>query len=182
MAANAPKAIVSSCESNITTAQVEREGDMMWSDFLSDVETFTAIPRDPDAHTNILFSSGTTGEPKAIPWTHTTPIKCAADAYLHHDIHPGNVLAWYTNLGWMMDRGSFMPVSSTKQPLPCMTACRPDATLGSLCRRRRSVCSGSCLPSSGRGRIQTACMDSTGTRSERSVQRVNAPILKRCYI
>ena len=100
MAANAPKAIVSSCESNIT--QVEREGDITWNDFLSDVETFTAIPCDPDAHTNILFSSGTTGEPKAIPWTHTTPIKCAADAYLHHDIHPDNVLAWYTNLGWMM--------------------------------------------------------------------------------
>ncbi len=102
MAANAPKAIVSSCESNITSAQVEREGDITWNDFLSDVETFTAIPCDPDAHTNILFSSGTTGEPKAIPWTHTTPIKCAADAYLHHDIHPGDVLAWYTNLGWMM--------------------------------------------------------------------------------
>ena len=82
--------------------QIQREGDITWSDFLSNVETFTAVPCDPDAHTNILFSSGTTGEPKAIPWTHTTPIKCAADAYLHHDIHPGDVLAWYSNLGWMM--------------------------------------------------------------------------------
>ena len=102
IAANAPKAIVSSYEGNNTIAQIEREGDITWNAFLSDVETFAAIPRDPDAHTNILFSSGTTGEPKAIPWTHTTPIKCAADAYLHHDIHPGDVLAWYTNLGWMM--------------------------------------------------------------------------------
>ena len=102
MAANAPKAIVASCKSNNTIAQVEREGDITWNDFLSDVETFTAVPCAPDAHTNILFSSGTTGEPKAIPWTHTTPIKCAADAHLHHDIHPGAVLAWYTNLGWMM--------------------------------------------------------------------------------
>ena len=75
---------------------------MTWQDFLSDNETFTAVPCHPDAHTNILFSSGTTGEPKAIPWTHTTPIKAAADAYLHHDIHPGDVLAWHTNLGWMM--------------------------------------------------------------------------------
>ena len=114
IAADAPKAIVfsaacklnlameRSCEGSDTRAQVQRKGDITWDDFLSDTETFTAVPCHPDAHTNILFSSGTTGEPKAIPWTHTTPIKCAADAYLHHDIHPGDVLAWHTNLGWMM--------------------------------------------------------------------------------
>ena len=114
IAANAPKAIVFSadsklnlamqkpCESGDTVAPIQREDDMTWQDFLSDNETFTAVPCHPDAHTNILFSSGTTGEPKAIPWTHTTPIKAAADAYLHHDIHPGDVLAWHTNLGWMM--------------------------------------------------------------------------------
>ena len=101
IAANAPKAIVS-CEVKEAIARTQREGDMTWNDFLSDTETFTVVPCHPDAHTNILFSSGTTGEPKAIPWTHTTPIKCAADAYLHHDIHANDVLAWYTNLGWMM--------------------------------------------------------------------------------
>ena len=98
VAANALKAIVFS----ESIAQIRREGDMRWRDFLSDTDTFNAVSCHPDAHTNILFSSGTTGEPKAIPWTHTTPIKSAADAYLHHDIHPGDVLAWYTNLGWMM--------------------------------------------------------------------------------
>ena len=114
IAADAPKAIVFSaarklnlaiekpCEVKEAIARTQREGDMTWNDFLSDTETFTAIPCHPDAHTNILFSSGTTGEPKAIPWTHTTPIKCAADAYLHHDIHTNDVLAWHTNLGWMM--------------------------------------------------------------------------------
>ena len=102
IAANAPKAIICSCEGGGGVTQTLRKGDMVWSDFLSDTETFTAVPCHPDSHTNILFSSGTTGEPKAIPWTHTTPIKCATDAYLHHDIHPNDVLAWYTNLGWMM--------------------------------------------------------------------------------
>lgn len=102
IAANAPKAIIFSYEGGNAAAPIQREGDMAWDAFLSDTETFTAIPCHPDAHTNILFSSGTTGEPKAIPWTHTTPIKCAADAYLHHDIHANDVLAWYTNLGWMM--------------------------------------------------------------------------------
>ena len=102
IAANAPKAVIFSCEGGDAAGQTQREGDMTWDAFLSDTETFTAIPCHPDAHTNILFSSGTTGEPKAIPWTHTTPIKCAGDAYLHHDIHANDVLAWYTNLGWMM--------------------------------------------------------------------------------
>ncbi|MDE0019083.1 MAG: AMP-binding protein [Candidatus Poribacteria bacterium] len=102
IAANAPKAIVFSCEGSGTVAQTEREEDITWQDFLSDTETFIAVLYSPDAPTNILFSSGTTGEPKAIPWTHTTPIKAATDAYLHHDIHPGDVLAWHTNLGWMM--------------------------------------------------------------------------------
>jgi acetyl-CoA synthetase len=49
-----------------------------------------------------LFSSGTTGTPKAIPWSHITPIKSAADAWAHHDVRPGEVVAWPTNLGWMM--------------------------------------------------------------------------------
>lgn len=102
IAANAPKAIVFSSEGSENLAQTQREDDMTWDDFLSDTDIFTAVPCHPDANTNILFSSGTTGEPKAIPWTHTTPIKSAADAYLHHDVHPGDVLAWYTNLGWMM--------------------------------------------------------------------------------
>ena len=101
-AANAPKAILFSCKGSEYIAQTQRKDDITWQDFLGDTETFTAVPCHPDANTNILFSSGTTGEPKAIPWTHTTPIKAATDAYLHHDIHPGDVLAWHTNLGWMM--------------------------------------------------------------------------------
>ena len=79
-----------------------RNGDWTWEGFLSDSDQFDPVGCDPHDHTNILFSSGTTGEPKAIPWTQTTPIKCAADAYLHHDIQQGDVLAWPTNLGWMM--------------------------------------------------------------------------------
>jgi len=79
-----------------------RDGDMSWSDFLSDDESFAAVSRDPHDHTNILFSSGTTGEPKAIPWTHTTPMKCAVDGWLHQDIRPGDVVSWPSNLGWMM--------------------------------------------------------------------------------
>ena len=79
-----------------------RPGDSALESFLSDDESFAPIARASDDPVNILFSSGTTGEPKVIPWDHTTPIKCAADAHYHHDLHPGDVACWPTNLGWMM--------------------------------------------------------------------------------
>jgi acetyl-CoA synthetase len=58
--------------------------------------------RSPYHVTNILFSSGTTGMPKAIPWTQLTPIKAAMDAHFHQDVHREDVLCWPTNIGWMM--------------------------------------------------------------------------------
>ena len=79
-----------------------RNGDLSWDDFLSDDDAFRAVACDPDDAINILFSSGTTGEPKAIPFTHLTPIKCAADGCLHQDIRDGDVVGWPTSLGWMM--------------------------------------------------------------------------------
>lgn len=42
------------------------------------------------------------GEPKAIPWVCAGPLKAAADAWCHMDVHRGDVVAWPTNLGWMM--------------------------------------------------------------------------------
>ena len=56
----------------------------------------------PDHIINVLFSSGTTGDPKAIPWDQTTPIKCGIDGKYHQDIQAGDVVVWPTNLGWMM--------------------------------------------------------------------------------
>lgn len=99
--ANAPRTIVVPADGKNISCTL-RHGDLSWKDFLSTKKNFKTISCDPDVVTNILFSSGTTGDPKAIPWTHTTPIKCAVDAYLHHDIHSGDVIAWPTSLGWMM--------------------------------------------------------------------------------
>ena len=102
IASGAPRTVVLSSGGEEALPLNFRSGDMTWGQFLSDCDEFKSAACHPHGHTNILFSSGTTGTPKAIPWTHTTPIKCAIDAYLHHDIKPGDVLAWPTNLGWMM--------------------------------------------------------------------------------
>ena len=103
VSANAPRAIVLTGESRQPSRAIQlRDGDLSWEEFLSENNRFDAVSCQPDNHTNILFSSGTTGEPKAIPWTQTTPIKCAADGYLHQDIQPSDVVAWPTSIGWMM--------------------------------------------------------------------------------
>ena len=99
LTANAPAAIV------ISENQDEfplRTGDVFFNDFLSENEDFQTVMQQPEDMITILFSSGTTGEPKAIPWTHNTPIKCASDGYYHHNIQQNDVVCWPTNLGWMM--------------------------------------------------------------------------------
>ena len=129
VAANAPRAIVRPAGDESTVEL--REGDLSWRAFLDaepgDTEPDTepglhshtctqvceckpgsvspgSAPSIGDAETtiNLLFSSGTTGDPKAIPWTQTTPLKCASDGRWHQDIRAGDVVAWPTNLGWMM--------------------------------------------------------------------------------
>src|SRR3989454_3798971 len=100
VAAGGPPAIVLS--GGDQSVRASRKEDRTWREFLSDSTEFDAVPCRPEDATNILFSSGTTKDPKAIPWTHVTPIKSASDAYLHQDVHPSDVLAWPTSFGWMM--------------------------------------------------------------------------------
>ncbi|MFC1713615.1 AMP-binding protein [Candidatus Poribacteria bacterium] len=101
ISANAPRTIV--LPTNAATVSIQlRDGDLTWKQFLSNRDEFSSVSRHPHDHMNVLFSSGTTGEPKAIPWTQTTPIRCATDGCLHHNIQPGDVVAWPTNIGWMM--------------------------------------------------------------------------------
>ncbi|MBW3582536.1 MAG: AMP-binding protein [Euryarchaeota archaeon] len=98
--AGAPRAII--IPADPATPPALREGDILWDDFLSDGDTAEAVACGPYDVTNVLFSSGTTGTPKAIPWTHLTPIKAAMDGWLHQDIQAGDRVAWPTNIGWMM--------------------------------------------------------------------------------
>ncbi|EOY32310.1 Acyl-activating enzyme 18 [Theobroma cacao] len=105
--ANSYKAIVLPVSGNNVGIQL-REQDLSWNEFLSSVNQhprpnhYTPIYQPTDSVINILFSSGTTGEPKAIPWTQLSPIRCSADGWAHNDIKVGDVYCWPTNLGWVM--------------------------------------------------------------------------------
>eukprot|EP00271_Cylindrocystis_brebissonii_P005732 TRINITY_DN17960_c0_g1_i1.p1 TRINITY_DN17960_c0_g1~~TRINITY_DN17960_c0_g1_i1.p1 ORF type:complete len:762 (-),score=116.57 TRINITY_DN17960_c0_g1_i1:686-2971(-) len=107
--ADAPHAIVLSAGGQSAALQVElRDGDIPWLTFTALAlqrprpEEFNPVLLPADSPSNILFSSGTTGPPKAIPWSHTSPLKCGSDAWAHQDVRPGDVVAWPSSLGWMM--------------------------------------------------------------------------------
>ena len=84
---------ISKLPSQVTTVSIKEIGLEPSRDYESDYS---------NQYTSILFSSGTTNEPKAIPWTHLTAIKCAVDGYYHQDIRTSDNVTWTTGMGWMM--------------------------------------------------------------------------------
>ncbi|KAG4187031.1 hypothetical protein ERO13_A08G079801v2, partial [Gossypium hirsutum] len=101
------KAIVLPVSGNSVGVELRKQ-DVSWKEFLSSASQrprsnhYSPVYRPIDSTFNILFSSGTTGEPKAIPWTQLSPTRCSADGWAHNDIRAGDVHCWPTNLGWVM--------------------------------------------------------------------------------
>ena len=79
-------------------------GDLMtWAQLIAEREplTFTPVPFDHPLY--VLYSSGTTGQPKAIVHGHggitVEHLKLLA---FHHDLGPDDRFFWFTTTGWMM--------------------------------------------------------------------------------
>ena len=135
-----------------------QEHDLSFDGFLIDHTEFNSAPCDPMSTCNILFSSGTTASPKAIPWNHTTPIKAASDAYLHHNIQTADVLAWPTNLGWMMGPWLIFAALMNHATIALYTDAPKDRTFGEFIERTKVTMLG-VVPTLVASWRQSKCME-----------------------
>ncbi len=78
--------------------------DVSWSEVLSRASE-PAPPEDTDAEDPfmVIYTSGTTGRPKGAVHVHGGfPVKAAQDMAHCFDVQEGDVVFWFTDIGWMM--------------------------------------------------------------------------------
>jgi acetyl-CoA synthetase len=78
--------------------------DYLWDDVIStQAEVADTEVTDAEDTLMVIYTSGTTGRPKGAVHTHCGfPVKSAQDMAFGTDLHPGQIIYWMTDMGWMM--------------------------------------------------------------------------------
>ncbi|HYP38937.1 MAG TPA: acetate--CoA ligase [Chloroflexia bacterium] len=78
--------------------------DVWWDDLMqSQSDECESVRTDAEQLYMIIYTSGTTGKPKGAQHAHCGfPIKGAQDMAHGFVVQPGDILFWYTDIGWMM--------------------------------------------------------------------------------
>ncbi len=81
------------------------EGRDVWWGMLTERQSdqYETERTDPEDPYMLIYTSGTTGKPKGAQHVHCGfPLKGAQDMAHCFDVQPGDVLFWFTDIGWMM--------------------------------------------------------------------------------